>query len=269
MKTSKIRIFALNVQIIYFKNTYRIKTRDVILIWMMVISMSCSRKIPVNSEPLKQEINSNIEGAGQTLELQFERGKAHNHPSFAWWIEDTAGNYIQTLWVTKSIGTGIFKHGDASTGRWKTAEVRRPAALPYWAHKRGIREEDSLYTPTAKNPIPDAYTGETPAYDYKILTHLDKSIKGRFTVFFEINQTWDWNEYWTNNKYPDDAAYKTSCQPALVYSVTMNADSSLKVYELKLMGHSHYSGRDGNLYTDLSTITTAKEIARKITATLK
>jgi hypothetical protein len=33
---------------------------------------------------------------------------------------------------------------------------------------------------------------------------------------------------------------------------------------MKLIGHSHYSGKDGNLYTDVSTLTTALDIARSI-----
>ena len=42
----------------------------------------------------------------------------------------------------------------------------------------------------------------------------------------EINQNWDWNEYWTNDKYPDDENYKMSCQPALVYEAVIDSKYS-------------------------------------------
>ncbi|HDP68410.1 MAG TPA: hypothetical protein ENN20_07935 [Candidatus Marinimicrobia bacterium] len=80
----------------------------------------------------------------------------------------------------------------------------------------------------------------------------------------EINQTWDSNHYWTNNKYPDDLEYFTSLQPALVYAVTIDLDSGISEYFLNPIGHSHYSGKNGLLYTDLTTFTTALQIAKKI-----
>jgi hypothetical protein len=86
---------------------------------------------------------------------------------------------------------------------------------------------------------------------------------------FEINQSWDWNEYWTNSKFPDDEQYKTSSQPALIYEAIIDLNSGNKEYEMQAIGHSHYSGKDGNLYTDLSTITTALEIVNKIIIRIK
>ena len=95
-------------------------------------------------------------------------------------------------------------------------------------------------------------------------TKLDEPGLERFNVLFEINQTWDWNEYWTNNKYPDDEEYKTSCQPALVYSVDIDLDSPQETYEMKAIGRSHHSGASGELFSDLETLTTALHIAEQI-----
>jgi hypothetical protein len=83
-------------------------------------------------------------------------------------------------------------------------------------------------------------------------------------VFFEINQSWDWNEYWTNSKYPDDVDYKTSSQPSVVYSAVIDFDNPDKSYELRPIGHGHYSGKDGKIYPDLSTLTTALEIVERV-----
>ena len=93
----------------------------------------------VDGQSSKQIIVTNPEGMGIKLSIEFTKGEAHNHPLMAVWVEDTSGKYIQTLYVAKSIATGKFNYGDASSGQWNQGAIRRPAALPYWAHKRGIQ----------------------------------------------------------------------------------------------------------------------------------
>lgn len=56
--------------------------------------------------------------------------------------------------------------------------------------------------------------------------------------------------------------------PALVYAATVDLNQPGE-YELKMIGHSHYSGKDGNLYTDLSTFTTAHQIVEKLVVRVK
>lgn len=209
-------------------------------------------------------LTTNIDGKGIELQIEFKKGKHHNHPLMALWVETVDGAYIQTLYVAKSIAKGYYRHGDASTGRWKPGPIRRPATLPYWAHKRGVQEEDGLFIPTHKTPMPDAITGATPKGNFVVNTKTDEPLE-QFAILFEINQSWDWNQYWHNNKFPDDEDYKTSSQPALVYKATIDLSQSRQKYELELIGHSHYAGRTGELFTDVSTITTAKEITKSIT----
>jgi hypothetical protein len=60
-----------------------------------------------------------------------------------------------------------------------------------------------------------------------------------------------------------------SCQPALVYEAKIDSDSSKDSYHMKPVGHSHYSGKTGELFTDLSTITTALHIADSIVVKVK
>ena len=186
----------------------------------------------------------------------------------ALWIEDTAGKYIETLYVAESIGKGIFNYGQKDRGKWMPGEISRPAALPYWAHKRGIENENGLYIPTAKNPVPDAITGATPIHNFSLHSVVKSNLKV-FNVMFEINQTWDWNEYWINNKYPENEEYKTSCQPALVYLAKINLEKGINSAFFEPIGHSHFAGKDGSLTTDLSTITTALDIAGKISVEIK
>ena len=212
--------------------------------------------------------NYGINNAGTPLSIQFEKGSEHNHPLFAIWLADENGKYIQTLYVSESIGRGVFKRVNRKTGQWKAGEIDRPAALPYWAHQRGVKNELGTYNPTPKQPVVDAYTGATPSSSFVLNVKTEKPLSGKYKIMLELNQSWDWNEYWYNDKYPGNADYKTSSQPALVYSVDIDTTNPAAEYVLKPIGHSHYSGADGSLDTNLSTLTTALKIAKKITLKL-
>jgi len=91
----------------------------------------------------------------------------------------------------------------------------------------------------------------------------------KFRLLMEMNQAWDSNRYWTHAKFPDDPDYFTSLQPAIVYAVTINPDEPQEDYYLNPIGHSHPSGKNEKLFTDISTLTTAKEIAGKIRVRIK
>ncbi len=200
---------------------------------------------------------TNRDAAGLMLEVEFRKGPAHNHPLMAVWIEDKAGNHMETLYVAASIGTGIFGHGRVTAGHWEPGPVKRPAALPYWWHKYGE-------LPDAENPVPDAITGPTPTGDFRLVAGSMQTLPDVFYVLLEINQSWDWNEYWTNTLYPGNADYMSSSQPAVVYAGRIEKDAETNIFEMKLIGHSHYAGEDGELYRDVSTLTTAKNIAAAI-----
>ena len=209
-------------------------------------------------------VKTNIDGQGTDLFIEFHKGKEHNHPTMAVWIETMDEEFVETLYITKSVATGFFGHGEKSEGIWskEPGPAYRPATLPYWFHKRTREKKNDI--PTPENPVPDAITGATPPGSFIIDSRSEKILEGKFRIVAEINQTWDWNEYWNNTKYPDDMEYKTSCQPALIYAVTVDPGKPDKKFYLNPIGHSHYSGKNGELYTDLSTFTTALDIFEKI-----
>jgi hypothetical protein len=204
------------------------------------------------------------------MAFSFLPGKEFNHPTFAVWIEDVEGNYLETVFVTRSFATGIYGHGDAGDGKWKTdpGESIRIAALPYWAHKRNVISRDTLYIPTPENPVPDALTGATPTNDFVILTNYNKNLSRKFIVFFEINQAFDYNEFWTNLSLNQNPNYLTSGQPSVIYAVTVDLDSPVKDFYLNPIGHGSASGADGLLYTNLETITTAGQITSEVKITI-
>jgi hypothetical protein len=214
-------------------------------------------------------LQTNIDGQGIEFEIELHKGSEFYYPLLAIWIEDMSGNFIQTIYVAQSIAKGVFVYGQVKDNGWEKESKRRPAALPYWSHKYGFRAGDGLFLPTPENPVADAYTGATPTSDFILKSKSDNELPQKFKILFEINQSWDWNEYWTNNKFPEDNEYKTSAQPALVYAADIDLSTNQKEYLLKPIGHSHYSGKTGELFTDLSTLTTALEIVDKIIVKIK
>ena len=161
-------------------------------------------------------------GNGIVLEFHFEKGKHHNHPSFAVWIESLEGELIQTIYVTQSVATGYYAYGDPRDGSWLKVPdpAARPASLPYWLHRREIGVAGQL--PDPDNPLPDAYTGATHTASFNMLAETKESLPDRFKVLAEVNQPWDWNGYWTNDKFENEAEYRTSAQPALIYAVEVD-----------------------------------------------
>jgi hypothetical protein len=237
-----------------------------------IIAGACSsnslKKQIVPAEP-KTNLSTNSEGTGPEITIEFTKGDSFYYPLLALWLEDMDSSYIQTLFVSKSIATGIFKYGKTEHNKWIPASKRAPQTLPYWSHKRGILASDGLFMPDQQTSVPDAYSGATPITDFVLKSKSDSALPDKFRVMLEINQNWDWNDYWTNDKYPGDEYYKYSCQPAVVYEAIIDMKAGEKRLAMHPIGHSHYSGKTGELFRDLSTLTTALNIADSIIVTVK
>lgn len=238
--------------------------KTLVFILIIIIFSACTSQQKIESTV--ENIITRPEQINTQFEFNLTPGKYHNHPSFAVWVEDLEGNYIETLYVTKYYASGIFARGEAAQGKWKNepGNVRRPATLPYWSHKRNIKAPDGLYAPSTETAVPDALTGATPKAGFNLKTGSKVTGEKMFRILFEVNQAWDSNDFWTNDKYPDNFDYKTSLQPALVYAVTVSPGNAGKTLYLNPIGHSHPWGENGELFTDLTTITTAREIFGKI-----
>ncbi len=250
-------------------NLNKIKMRTTIVWILFLLFVACSSQKKTTQET--EIIYTTPEIINTYLEIELEKGKYHNHPSFAVWIEDLDGNYIETLYVTQYFAKGVYGHGESEPGKWRNepGEARRPAALPYWSHKRNIKAPGGLYAPSPETAVPDALTGATPKGNVILKTGSKIKAGEKYKVYFEVNQPWDSNDFWTNNKFPDDFNYKTSLQPAIVYSAEVESGKTASEVALKAVGHSEPSGKNGQLFTDLSTFTTAKEIFEKIIVRIK
>lgn len=208
----------------------------------------------------------------KNISIELKKGEAFQYPLFAVWIEDLRGNYMQTLYISRVISSSTFDYGKNIDGNWESAIVRRPEALPYWSHKRGVKASDGLYAPLNATDL-DAISGATPTGNFIVNSKSDIN-EGDYRVLIELNQSYDWNDYYTKDKFPNDVIYSGSGQvgqPSLIYSAEISStDFNEKAHKImKLIGHGHHSGKDGNLYNDLSHITTAKQIADRIILSIK
>lgn len=208
---------------------------------------------------------------GYNIDIEGKLGNAFRYPMFASWIEDAEHNYIQTLYVSKSIGTSIFDYKKGKKGKHI---IRRPSGLPVWAHRRNIPAADGLMIPLGKTPDLDGYTGATPLEDFLIESSFRTENDPIIHIYFEVNQSYDWNDYYSEDRFPNDSIYTISGQsgqPSLVYKAEVDL-SKLDVqseFFMTPVGHGHHSGKDGTLYSDLSNITTAYDIVERIILTIR
>ncbi|MCX6334509.1 MAG: hypothetical protein NT092_09410 [Bacteroidia bacterium] len=244
-----------------------------IIILLIALTLGACSTGSIKKQPAvpeeKTTLVTNTRGEGPEIIVDLDKGVSFYYPLFAIWLEDADGKYIQTLYVAKAVGTGFFRYAKQEGNKWISGEKRAPQTLPYWSHKRGIIAADGLYVPDDQSSVPDAYSGATPITSFTLTSHADGSLPEKYKVMMEINQNWDWNEYWTNDRYPDDENYKISCQPALVYEAVIDTKLPKDSYQMNPAGHSHYSGKTGELFTDLSTLTTALNIVDRVTVKVR
>ncbi len=202
------------------------------------------------------------------VEIELRKGKSFQYPLFAIWAEDSLGNYIETLYISRVIASSSYTYGEEIDGKWKPAIKRRPEALPYWSHKRGIKASDGLFVPLHNTADIDGVSGATPTGNFLITSKPKKTLRN-YRILLEVNQSYDWNYYYTPDKFPNDRIYTGSGkvgQPSLIYASKMFSTFPVKkTYHLmRLIGHGHHSGKNGELYQELSNLTTAKEIVDRI-----
>lgn len=235
-----------------------------ILIWIFAGMSICS----CNSELLEFQQNE--------LKITVEKGDSWLHdfplfmginkknaPQIAIWAEDMAGNYLSTIYVTHK----------TATQSWQAAgKNRRKESLPHWCYSRGVQYEDGLYIPTKKSPLTDGISGATPKGSFEVkLKPLEQT--NRFILKIEINHSTDFNDSFPKSAEEKDTNYsggkEGSGQPAVIYAAEVDLTSGKKEFNATLIGHSSPDGSNGNIYTDVSTLTTALHIVKKITITIQ
>jgi len=205
----------------------------------------------ITAKPLElryEIISTNKKIKGREISVEVTKGEKDFYSVMAIWVEDTLGNYIQTLYATKNIATGTFWKKENE--EYVRGAVSRPEAVPYWLHKKNSIESKKSGLPTPENPLIDAITSATPQNHYVLQTSLSGFDIQEFKIFFEVNRSYDWNEYYNKKAFPDDKIYSGSGsvgQPSIVYSTDIiEINSNRDSYLMKPIGHGHHSGADGN-----------------------
>ena len=223
------------------------------------------------------QIYDHTQGDEAAITIDFLKGKHFWNPQLAIWLEDSAGNYVETLLVTTSTAKGLFYSGRSASNFKDSDEVkvkentstRRVDALPYWSHKRNNKYNDGFFSPPPDDPLPDAITSATPKENFYFKSG-NNSIEDMtsFKVMVEVNVAFDENEYYSEYDFLEDSLYHGGTgllgQPSLIYGTTINSEDTERYYILRLLGHGHHSGATGDLIAETKTITTAIGIVERI-----
>ena len=244
--------------------------------------MDFGTKLKANSEKelnlleyeiVEMEMNKNVQ-----LTIDLLRSAYYWHPQMAVWIEDTLGNYVTTIFVSKATAKGLF-FGGRTKENFKEFDQKKDAigayrrvnALPVWSHKRGVQYEDGMYVPTNNKPLPDGITGATIINNFKLLSSIDSI--AQFKLKMELNVAFDDNEYYSEFDFPDDEIFHNGTgqlgQPSIVFETQIDSKDDKNYYLMNLIGHGHHSAQNGEIYKDLSTLTTAKKIVERIVVGVK
>jgi len=190
-----------------------------------------------------------------------------NPPQIAIWLEDTTGNYLATVYASHKIATGSWQAAGGNP---------RKEALPHWDYVRGLQSISSSNVSGNRPALPDGVSGATPRSGFSVKlrpTSVSNGSLTRFTLKVEVNHSTDFNPAYPKTASKGDANYsggkEGSGQPALVYAVDVNLLSGEKAFEAVLTGHSSPDGSDGEVYPDVSQCTTALNIVKRITVTVK
>jgi len=207
------------------------------------------------------------------LTIDVLRAEHYWHPQMAIWTEDMRGNYLQTLFVSKATANGLFFGGrskenfkDFDAKKKLSGDYRRVNALPIWSHKRGVQYEDGLYVPTNDDPLSDAISGATITDNFILKTSTNST--SVFKLKIELNVAFDDNEYYSEYDFPDDEIFHNGTgqlgQPSIVFDTQIDMKDGKNYYLMELIGHGHRSGQTGELFEELNTLTTAKQIVERI-----
>ena len=222
-----------------------------------------------------QTLTTHIGKDGLAINIELRRGEHYESapqplflgltyttvPQVAFWVEDLEGHYIDTLYVTKKSTNASFVPTEDIFGT-----TSRPEALPYWSHQRGVKYDNNLMVPGVGNTDLDGMTGPTPLGNYDIHSNTSTRLR-QFKVMMEINRSYDFNKFYSKDKFPDDPIYSgsgSSGQPSVIYSATVDLDAPKRAFFMEAVGHGHHSGADGLLYTDMQGIDTALQLVKRV-----
>lgn len=158
-------------------------------------------------------------------------------PQMAAWVENDAGNYVSTILITSR----------SAKKNWiSSPKEGRPEALPVWNHRH--QENVSI----------DTVTTATPKGGIEARINKELFTEGNtYTVYFEINHSFDYNNHWTKNNSGDNG------QPSVIYQALFTAGQPFHT-ALTPIGYGSVDGSNGNITIGLENLTTALNIVKNV-----
>jgi hypothetical protein len=264
-------------------------------------SLKASDKQSLNLDKEVKYIQRNIQpenSQGQTLTLELKKGPYFMWPQYAFWLETMEGEFVQPLYVTRKIATNNFinkvvkkdpdqvfdKHiflGEDTLGfdvfedglAPDTKDTRmRPESVPVFLHQLGLQTDNGFYLPTDSKLVADGFSGATMTDNFIYSIKLSDRLSGQYRVRFEVNHSFDYNEYYSSDRFPNDPIYSGdgyTAQPSVIYQTIIDFGNPSKLLQMEVVGHGHHSGQNGDVYPDTSKLTTALELVERILVTYK
>jgi hypothetical protein len=235
--------------------------------------------------------NTPANAKGTQLTIDLRKGPYFAWPQYAIWLETLDGEFIQPLYVTQKLARNEFSTkvtkrdpNQVFTSNPFTAEQdekvftfevdpksndqrMRPESLPVFLHKLAVKTTSGVFVPTGKDSIIDAYSGATMLESFLLSSRAVKQLPDIYKVRLEINQSFDFNEFYSSDRYPDDPIYSGngySAQPSVVYEAIIDTTASQRYFPMAVVGRGHHSGQDGKLYQELDRLTTALELVDRV-----
>ena len=194
-------------------------------------------------------------------EFTFSIVLAEKNCQMAIWLVNDKGVFVDTIYVTRKVAKkGLGNRKGEIDDKWGGSRL---SVLPVWAHQRGIDYGGSNFYPTKEKPLEDAVSSATPkAGEFIWIWRPGKLLKpGKYFYYIEVNKAFD------NNEYHDYSWYRG--QPSIIWKGDLLIGDQVSKSEAKIIGHGHVAGIDGTINPDLSTITTATKLIKKVEAIYK
>lgn len=269
IKGKTILLLSIGIILVFSLAYYQIEPFNILMNFGAKSKATTKKEISLT----EYEIIEMNTGKDILLTIDLLKSEHYWHPQMAIWLEDHQGNYIETLFVSKATAKGLFFGGRSKSNFKEFDELkdgagsyRRVNALPVWSHKRDVKYSDGLYVPSNDAHLPDAITGATIIDSFKLKSSINKISK--FIIKIELNVAFDDNEYYSEFDFPDDEVFHNGTgqlgQPSIIFNAKVDMDDGKKYYLMELIGHGHQSGQTGEVFKDLSTLTTAKQIIERI-----
>ena len=173
------------------------------------------------------------------------------------WLTDEKGNFVDTIYVTrKTAQKGLGNRGGSLDDKWGGSRL---STLPVWAYSQGIDYGNGNPYPSKAQPLPDAITSATPkAGEFVWQWNPKNALKGgRYLYYVEVNESFDQSDQHDYSWYRG--------QPSVVWRGIIVVGNEANESEAQIIGHGDIAGENGQIYSDLSSLTTALGLIEKVT----